>query len=86
MEFILSWFIGIILFVWLMRLLLPLLMPLVLRWIVKRLHGKATFMSNFGAQNFRPEQEEEQQKPAESEKIVGDDIGEYVDFEEIDKK
>lgn len=59
-------------------------MPFVLRWVVKRLHGKANFVSNFGMHGFHAQKEEEQ--PVEQEKIVGDDVGEYVDFEEIDKK
>lgn len=85
MELIISWFIGIVLFVWLLRLLIPLIMPLVLRWVIKRMSGRAHFMSNFGMQEEQPTQETEQ-KSTESDKMVGDDVGEYVDFEEIKKK
>lgn len=83
MEFFLSLFIGIVLFVWLFRLLFPILMPFVLRWLVKRMNGRTNFVHHFGGRGFA---QQEPEVPIENEKIVGNDIGEYVDFEEVDKK
>lgn len=83
MEFILSLFIGIVLFVWLFRLLFPLILPWLLKGLVKRMQGRTNFVHSFGERGFKQPNPE---PPSEPEKIVGDDVGEYVDFEEVDKR
>lgn len=84
MEFLLSLLVGAILLVWLFRLLLPLVLPWIVKRLMKKFTGGASFFTHAGPGMHSHEPEPPQAH--EPEKIVGDDVGEYVDFEEVDKK
>lgn len=84
MELFLSLLLGMIVLVWIFRLLLPWILPWILKRLMKRFAGGATFFTHAGPGMHS--EDPEPQQAQEPEKIVGDDVGEYVDFEEVDKK
>ena len=68
----------IIIFFLILRLVLKLLSPLILKYFLRRVQQKMNNnFRSFQRENISKKKEKNKQKP-------NDDVGEYIDFEEVD--